>query len=104
MRILLDESLPIRLVEKLPGHQVSTVKDEGWIGKKNGELMKLAASHFDVFITADQNLQYQINLTKTQIPVMVLAGETNRFDDLIPLIPRILSTLKDLRSGVVRIS
>ena len=103
MRVLLDESLPVRLADKLSGHHVSTVRDEGWSGKKNGELMKLATSQFDVFITADQNLQYQINLIKTPIPVIVLAGKTNRFDDLKPLLPGILSALKNLRHGVIRI-
>lgn len=51
MKILLDESLPVRLALELPGHKVSTVAKEGWTGKKNGELLKLAESNFDVFVT-----------------------------------------------------
>ena len=52
MKILLDESLPVKLVSQLQGHQVTTVKGAGWSGKKNGELLKLAENKFDVFITA----------------------------------------------------
>lgn len=62
MRVLLDESLPRRLGSLLTGHQVSTVARAGWSSKRNSELLRLAASLFDVFITADQNLQYQQNL------------------------------------------
>lgn len=62
MRILLDESLPRRLSQTLAEHAVSTVVEAGWSGIQNGKLLALAAEQFDVFITADQNLQYQQNL------------------------------------------
>jgi len=42
MKILLDESLPRKLRNDFPGgHEVLTVRDMGWLGKKNGELLKL---------------------------------------------------------------
>ena len=59
MRILLDESLPRRLRHLFIGHDVSTVVDAGWSGVTNGGLFPLAAPQFDIFVTADQNLQYQ---------------------------------------------
>ena len=62
MRILLDESLPHELRDDLPGHAVKTVTEAGWTGVRNGELLRRAAESFDVFVTADQNLQYQQNL------------------------------------------
>jgi hypothetical protein len=31
----------------------------GWAGKENGELHRLAAGRFDLFITVDQRLSYQ---------------------------------------------
>ena len=57
MRILHDESLPRRLKAGLAGHDVATVVECGWSGVKNGKLLALAAERFDVFVTADQNLQ-----------------------------------------------
>lgn len=104
MRILLDESLPIRLARELHGHKVTTVTQQGWTGKKNGELLKLAENKFDLFITADQNLQYQVNLIRAKISIIVLNAKTNRFDDLKPLVPRILSALKNLKKGTTRLS
>ena len=43
MRLLLDESVPQDLKEYLPGHDVRTVKELGWQGKSNGELLGLAS-------------------------------------------------------------
>ncbi|MFH1360490.1 MAG: DUF5615 family PIN-like protein [Candidatus Omnitrophota bacterium] len=94
MRILLDESLPKRLEKDFKHHQVSTVPEAGWTGKKNGELLKLMEGKFDIFITADQNLQYQINLRNTTIPIIILAASTNRYNDIQPLIPKVIEKLK----------
>jgi len=63
MRILLDESLPHELATLILDHEVSTVRDEGWSGTKNGKLLALASANFDAFITADRNLEFQQNLT-----------------------------------------
>ena len=42
MKILLDESLPIKLRDDFDlSHEVWTVRDRGWLGKKNGELLML---------------------------------------------------------------
>ena len=64
MRILLDESLPHDLAALILGHEVSTVRDEGWASSKNGKLLALASTKFDAFITADRNLEFQQNLAK----------------------------------------
>ena len=61
MRILLDECVPRKLTRELPGHECRTVTEMGWAGIKNGRLLRLAENQFDVFLTADQNLQYQQN-------------------------------------------
>ena len=50
MRLLLDESVPRRLVRHFPAHEVKTVVEMGWGGVKNGALLKLAGREFDVFI------------------------------------------------------
>ncbi|GAA4739960.1 DUF5615 family PIN-like protein [Flavisolibacter ginsenosidimutans] len=64
MRILLDENLPRQLKSSFdPPHEVKTVRDLGWLGKKNGELLGLAVFNgFDYFITLDKNLRHQQNL------------------------------------------
>ena len=59
MRILLDESLPRRLARLIPDHEVRTVRQMGWAGRRNGLLLRLAAREFDVFLTADQNVEFR---------------------------------------------
>ena len=49
MRILLDECIDRRFAAELSHHEVKTVPQMGWIGVKNGSLMKLAEKTFDVF-------------------------------------------------------
>ncbi len=105
MKLLLDESLPRRLKNELPDHEVTTVPTRGWAGKKNGDLLQLASSEFDAFITADQNIQYQQNIANLDIGVIVLAGKSNRLEDLQPLIPQLRKALDGLQPGtLVRIT
>jgi len=59
MRILLDESLPSGLSSLLKGHESTSVQQAGWSGVKNGKLLALAATRFDVFLTVDQNIEFQ---------------------------------------------
>lgn len=96
MRILLDESLPRPLARLLPDHEVRTVSAVGWTGTRNGELLKLAAGSFDVFLTADQNLEHQQDLDALPIAVVVLMAPTNRIETLQPLIPALLRALATL--------
>ena len=103
MRVLLDEQLPRRLSRRLPGHSVRTVQQQGWAGLKNGDLLSRAsASGFDVFITADQNLQFQQNLAGAHLGVIGLVAQTNKLDDLLPLVPEVLSQMGNVKPGEIR--
>jgi predicted nuclease of predicted toxin-antitoxin system len=105
MRILLDESLPRNLGHALPGHKVRTVPQMGWAGLKNGELLRRATGQFDVLVTGDQNLEYQQNLARLLIPVVVLIAVNNRIETLHPLVPKLLQVLSPIAPGeLVRVS
>ena len=96
MRILLDESLPRRLRRIVAGHEVVTVVEAAWSGVKNGELLQLAAARFDVFVTADQNLQYQQNLSALRIAVAILVACDNQLESLRLPATELLSRLSCL--------
>jgi predicted nuclease of predicted toxin-antitoxin system len=102
MRILLDESLPHDLAPLVAGHEVSTVRDEGWSGVKNGKLLALAATRFDAFLTADRNLEFQQNLARLPIAVVVLVARKNRIQDIEPLLPELLQLLNHLPPKTLR--
>jgi hypothetical protein len=97
MRILLDESLPRELQAELPGHEVRTVQEMDWTSLRNGELLSRCGKQFDLFLTADQNLQFQQNLKALPVSVAVLAAKSNRIAELRPLIPKLLDSLSALR-------
>lgn len=46
MKILIDEQLPTKLKYRFTEHYFDafTVRDMGWLGKKNGELLQSAES------------------------------------------------------------
>ena len=103
MRVLLDECLPKRLKRELVSHNVKTAPELGWASKRNGELLALAVSNFDVFLTADRNLSYQRDVSRFDIAVVVLAARGNRLDDLRPLVPRLLEILPTARRRTVTV-
>jgi predicted nuclease of predicted toxin-antitoxin system len=90
MRILLDESLPRNLAMLITGHETVTVQAAGWSSIKNGELLAMAATQFDVFPTADRNIEFQQNLNALPVAIVVLRARNNRIQALQPLLPELL--------------
>jgi predicted nuclease of predicted toxin-antitoxin system len=105
MKLLLDENLPKKLKLDLSEYDIYTVRDKGWNGKRNGELMSLMVTdRFNALITFDKNLQYQQNFNKYSLPVLVLNAEDNSYLTLVKLIPQIKEILsKELTSGPIEI-
>jgi len=101
VRVLLDECLPRRLKRELVGHDVKTAPEMGWAAKTNGELLRLAAAEFDVFLTSDRNLSYQQNIRTFGIAIIVLIAPSNRVEDLRPLMPHVLEALATVQPGTV---
>ena len=98
-KILIDECIDRRLAREITGHEVSTVPETGWAGLNNGDLLTKAQHEFDIFITVDQNLPSQQNLSKYDIAVFVLRSSTNRLSDLVPLIPEFLNSIAFVQPG-----
>ena len=100
VRVLLDEQLPRQLAPYLIGHDVRTVQQEAWAGLSNGALLGQAgAAGFTVFLTGDQNLEFQQNLSKRRLGVVVLHAASNALEDLLPLVPAALAAIEAIRPG-----
>jgi hypothetical protein len=64
MRILIDECIDERFRNSFSNHDCQTARYAGLAGLQNGELLAAAeTAKFDVFLTADQGIEYQQNLT-----------------------------------------
>ena len=96
MRILLDEVLPRRLGRLLTGHEPETVPRSGWSGVKNGKLLALAATRFDIFLTMDQNIEFQQNLATLPIAILIVEAQSNRMEHLEPRVPETLRELNHI--------
>ena len=101
MRVLLDESLPRQLKAQLSGHEVVTVPEIGWAGKKNGELLRLANERFDVFVTPDAHLPEQQNLSGLRVGIVILRARSSDIADLLPLVPQLQLALARVAAGQV---
>jgi len=105
MKLLLDENLPKKLRNDFPEHEVFAVREKGWNGAKNGELLRSRiADGFDSLLTFDKNLQHQQNFETYQISVLVLTAQTNKYKDLQPLIGQIKMCLENLQKVVAVVS
>ena len=57
-------------------------------------MLRIAEKEFDVWLTADRGIEYQQNLNRFDIAVVVLIAYRNRLDALMPLIPRLQEVLQ----------
>ncbi len=88
MKILLDECVTKHLKPHLSGYQVSTVRELGWSGVKNGKLMTLCVENgFDILLTIDKNLQHQQNLEKYPVTIIILNSYSSKVEELVEFLP-----------------
>ena len=64
---------------------------------KNGELLTRAEDEFDVWGTADQNIESQQNLERFDIAVVVLISPRNQLELLLPLMPQLHEVLRNIQ-------
>ena len=93
MRVLLDHCIPKRFGRLLQEHEVSTTFEMGWASLSNGVLLRKARESFEVFLTVDQNVQFQQNLSALPLAVVILAAPDNRFATLEPYAASVLQVL-----------
>ncbi len=105
MRVLIDECIDERFRNHLPGHDCQTVRYAGLAGRKNGELLTAAeTARFDVFVTMDQGIEYQQNLTGRNIAIIIFRMKSNRLRDPLPHAPACLAHIESVQPGqIVRI-
>ncbi len=100
MRVLFDENVD-RSLKRFFGdeHEILTVAERGWKGKKNGDLLEAAQHEFDVLLTTDRGIPYQQNLSRFVIAVVVLRAKSNAYEDLAPLTEKASDALAKARPG-----
>jgi hypothetical protein len=96
-KVLLDENLPVKLKYRLQDVcEIFTVNEKGWNALENGDLIiAMQEDGFDYLLTSDKNLQYQQNLAKYSISVIVLKISNNNYETILPLVPKIKDVITE---------
>jgi hypothetical protein len=96
----LDESVPHDLLLHLGEFDVVTVQTLGWAGMKNGALLCAAReAGIQILITADRRMEYQQNIPKSGVALVVLEARSTRMADILPLFPHSLQRCARPASG-----
>jgi hypothetical protein len=103
MRVLLDECVHAGIHKAFVGHSVITVPQAGWSGIKNGRLLALIAGNFDVFLTIDQNIRQQQNLSGLSFAILLVAVPDNKIESFLPLFDAMLRAVEGSRPGEILI-
>jgi hypothetical protein len=105
MRVLLDECVNEGLRNYLSGHDCQTARYAGFAGLENGQLLTAAeTAKFDVVLTVDRGFEFQQNLGQRKIAVIIFCRKSVLLEDLVPLVPDCLDSIKSIQAGqVVRI-
>lgn len=87
MKVLLDECADPRCATLFTrASSVSHVRDKGWIGASNGDLVRLAGEEFDVLLTVDSNMRFQQAWPRLRLTVAVMPVPMGNVADYGPFI------------------
>jgi hypothetical protein len=99
MRILLDECVDPRVQILFPEHEVRTVHDLGWDRLADGPLLLSAQDLFDVLIAIDRGLEYQQNLKRFKLGVIVVAVPKNQLIHYLAVIAELRAAVQEIQPG-----
>lgn len=100
MLVLFDQGTPLPLRRFLSDHTVATAYQKGWSTLRNGHLLAAAeADGFEVFVTTDQNIQYQQNLSSLRLSVVVLS--TTKWPKIMLATDLIVTAVAEAKFGEV---
>ncbi|MBP8251277.1 MAG: hypothetical protein KAX40_02855 [Herpetosiphon sp.] len=78
----------------------SPLEGEG-LGMRGENHQKLSLHTIDVFVTADQNLQYQQNIAYSDVGVIVIVAINNRLETLLPCMLEVNNVVQTIMAGQV---
>ena len=101
MRVLIDECVDPRVKLLLSDHEVATVHEQGWDELEDGPLLAAARRDFDVLLTLDKSIEFQQNLAKLQLGVIVAHVPKNQLAHYRLIQKELLAAIKKVCAGEV---
>jgi hypothetical protein len=102
MRVFIDACVDPGIVEILVGHEVRTAFDVGWQNLKDHILLPKVAAEFDVFLTADKGFEFEHNLYKLPVGIVIAHVTRNKLANYRTIAPLLLEALQAVKAGEVR--
>lgn len=99
MRVLIDEQLPVKLKYRFTdaAYETYTVKEMGWLGKKNGELLELMVrNQFNILLTNDKSMYFQQKIEDYALTIININTKTNNYEEIMEVMDEIKRTLKKM--------
>lgn len=94
--------MPHDIAPLLGNFVVATVQALCWTGMKNGVLLRAARdAGYEVLVTVDRRMEYQQNIPRSGLALVVLHARSTRVPDLLPLVPALIAALPSIRIGEV---
>lgn len=101
MRVLIDECVDPRVKLLFGDQNVATVHEQGWDTLEDGPLLTLAQKKFDALLTIDGSLEFQQNLSKLQIALIVVHVPKNQIAHYRVIQKELLAAIEKARPGEV---
>jgi predicted nuclease of predicted toxin-antitoxin system len=101
MRVLIDECVDPRVKLLLTGHEAATVHEKGWSALEDGPLLTAAQHEFDVLLTIDRKMEFQQNLSKFRIGMVVAHVLKNQVAHYRAIQDELLLAVSKVRPGEV---
>jgi len=101
MKILFDECFPRTLKHSVdPKHEIVWAQDTDYHGAEDKDLLaKAVAEKFTVFVTVDQNIPYQQQLSNFPIAIVNILTLSNAAPHLKRLMPQLNEILDRIKIG-----
>jgi len=99
MRVLIDECVDPRVKLLFGDHKVATVHEQGWDTMEDGPLLAVAQKDFDVLLTIDAGLEFQQNLSKLRLGVVVAHVPKNQLPYYRVIQKEMLAAIDKARPG-----
>ena len=101
MRIFLDACVDPRVAGLLTGHEVTDAFQRGWHQLKDNALLPRVQGQFDVFVTADQGIEFEHNLGTLHFGIVIVHVEKNKIEFYRPLASDLLAAVERVAPGQV---
>ncbi len=101
MRVLIDECVDPRVKLLFRDQKVATVHEQGWDTLEDGPLLTLAQKKFDALLTIDGSLEFQQNLSKLEIALIVVHVPKNQIAHYRVIQKELLAAIEKARPGEV---